>query len=145
MSGTRGFTLVEILVVLAILGITAAAVVPALARVTDEDGATRTARALEHVLMTARTTALERARLVDLTLVTEQGRWRMRFRDGTALDSGTIELEEGSRILGTVPRPTFRFAPNGVVDGDSLLVLGPGGARALVVDRWSGGIRVEPR
>lgn len=145
MRAHRGFTLVEILVVLAILGITAAAVVPALARATEEDSTTRAARELERVLIAARTAALERARPVDLTLLPEQGRYRTRLRDGAALDSGTIALDAGIRIRSAVSPQVFRFSPTGTVDGDSLLVLGTGGARVVLVDRWTGGIRVESR
>ena len=142
---TRGFTLVEVLVVIAILGITAAAVVPALARATTEDDVTRAARGFERVAVAARTTALERATPVELILVPESGRYWVRLVDGTAIDSGTIALENGTRVRSPVPRPQFRFGPLGTADGDSLLILGAGGAQALVLDRWTGGIRVETR
>jgi type II secretion system protein H len=147
---SRGFTLVEILVVLAILGITAAAVVPALARATEEDATTRTARAIERVLSAAQIRALERAAPLELVFVLDQGRWRIRDRDGATLDSGTIALDAGTRLQSSAPpappgRPSFRFGPTGAVDGDSLIVLGASGARAIVVDRWNGGIRVQAR
>jgi len=142
---TRGFTLVEVLVVIAIVGITAAAVVPALARATSEDDVTRAARSFERVAVAARTTALERAIAVDLSLVPESGRYWMRLVDGTAIDSGTIALEHGTRMRSPVPRPRFRFGSLGTADGDSLVILGASGAQALVLDRWTGGIRVEPR
>ena len=142
---TRGFTLVEVLVVIAILGITAAAVVPALARATTEDDVTRAASGFERVAVAARTTALERATPVDLILVPESGRYWVRLLDGATIDSGTIALEHGTRMRSPVPRPRFRFGPLGTADGDSLLILGAGGAQALVLDRWTGGIRVEAR
>jgi len=142
---SRGFTIVEILVVLAILGITAAAVVPALARATDEDDVTTTARAVERVLLAARTTALERAERVDVDLIVEPARYWVHTEDGASLDSGSIVLAGSSRIQSPLPRPQFRFGPTGIVDGDSLWVLGTAGARVLVIDRWTGAIRVAAR
>jgi prepilin-type N-terminal cleavage/methylation domain-containing protein len=144
---TRGFTLVEILVVLAILGITAAAVVPALARATTDDDVTRAARDFERVAVAARTAAIERATPVDVTVVLESGRYWVRLlgEGGATIDSGAIVLEHGTRLRSPVPRPRFRFGPLGTADGDSLIVLGASGARALVLDRWTGGIRVEAR
>jgi len=144
---SRGFTIVEILVVLAILGITAAAVVPALARATEEDDVTATARGVERVLLAARTTALERAARIDVELIPlpEAARYWVHTQGGALLDSGTIVLAGSSRIQSPVPRPRFRFGPTGIVDGDSLLVLGTAGARVLVIDRWTGAIRVDAR
>jgi len=141
----RGFTIVEILVVLAILGITAAAVVPALARATEEDDVTRTARAVEHVLVAARDRALAHAARVEVALIPEQGRYWIRDSGGQVLDSGTIALAGASRVQSGAVRPRFQFNADGTVDADSLLVLGAAGARALVIDRWSGAIRVDPR
>lgn len=140
----RGFTLVEILVVLAILGITAAAVAPALARVTADDPTSRTARAVEQLLSGAQTSALERATPLSLVM-TEQGRWWIRGSQDATIDSGTIMLAEGTRLQSPGARLTFRFSATGAVDGDSLAVIGPTGARALILDRWTGGIRVQAR
>lgn len=143
---TRGFTLLEILVVLAILGITAAAVVPALTRATEEDDVTRTARGVEALLIDARARALARAAPVEVELVPEQARYWMRAAgDGAILDSGTLVLAGGSRLHSAAARPLFRFGPTGLTDGDSLIVLGAAGARALFVDRWTGAIRVQAR
>ena len=145
MSRAPGFTLVEILVVLAILGITAAAVVPALARATEEDDVTRATRDVERILVAGRTAALERAAHVDVTFIPALGKYWTRTRDGNTLDSGTVALAGTSRLQSFVDRPRFQFGPAGTVDGDSLVVLGSAGARALVIDRWTGAIRVEPR
>jgi len=142
---SRGFTIVEILVVLAILGITAAAVVPALARATEEDDVTRTARDVERMLVAARDRALARAERVEVALIPEQGRYWIRGSDGQVLDSGVIAFAAASRVQSNAVRPRFQFNADGTVDADSLLVLGAAGARALVIDRWSGAIRVDPR
>ncbi|HEY6158228.1 MAG TPA: GspH/FimT family pseudopilin [Gemmatimonadales bacterium] len=144
----RGFTLAEMLVVLAILGITAAAVVPAFGRATQEDAVTRTARDLEGVLLHARATALARAVPVCVTLVPATGRyWTVFEADGgrPAIDSGAVALTGGVRLQSPGDRATVRFGPLGVVDGDSLMVLGPTGAWALVLDRWTGEVHVEAR
>ena len=140
----QGFTLVELLVVIAILGITAVAVAPALARATADDPTARAARAVEQLLSDAQTRALERATSLNLVM-TEQGRWWIRSAQDATIDSGTITLDEGTRLQSPAARPTFRFSATGAVDADSLVVIGPTGARALVVDRWTGGIRVQAR
>jgi prepilin-type N-terminal cleavage/methylation domain-containing protein len=143
-----GFTLAEVIVVLAILGITAAAVVPAFTRAIDDDPVTAAARAMEQVLDAARTTALTRSVGVRVTLVPETGRFWVYEEDRGAalpLDSGAVPLGPGVRLSSTTVRPTFWFSRIGVAEGDSLLVLGTSGARALVLDRWTGDARVEAR
>jgi len=140
----RGFTLVEVVVVIAILGITAAAVVPALARATTEDDLTRGARALGDVLDAARSRALERTRSVSVTLVPETGRYWV-SAGAEPLDSGILGLDPGVRLQSPAPRPSFRFDPLGTADGDSVLLVGPSGARALSLDRWTGALRAPAR
>jgi len=135
-------------VVLAILGITAAAVVPAFTRAIDEDPLSATARRLERILLDARATALTRAVPVRVVIVPETGRYVV-YEEGsgaaTTLDSGWVTLAPGLRLLSAAARPTIRFSPVGVVDGDSLLVLGSTGARALVISRWTGAVHAEAR
>jgi prepilin-type N-terminal cleavage/methylation domain-containing protein len=140
-----GFTLVEILIVLAILGITAAAVVPAFTRVAAEDDVTRASREIEAVLLRARATALDRATRVEVGFVPELGRYWIRDGGGEPIDSGTIVMPGGSRMSSNVARPRFYLSPAGVIDGDSIAVLGSGGARAISIDRWTGSIHVATR
>ncbi len=143
-----GFTLVEIVVVLAILALTAAAVVPAFTRAIDDDPVTAAARRLERILLDARATGLTRAVPVRVAIVPETGRYWV-FKevggDSTALDSGSLTLAPGLRLWSAAARPTIRFSPVGVVDADSLLVLGATGARALVIARWTGAVHADAR
>lgn len=145
MRSATGFTLVEVFVVLAILGITAAAVVPGLARATEEDDITRATGQLERILGAARVRAIEQAAVVTVTLIPENGRYWTRVGDGQPVDSGSIALDHGVRLQSAAPRPRFRFDPLGMADGDALLALGPTGARVLVLDRWTGDLRVQVR
>ncbi len=135
-------------VVLAILGITAAAVVPAFTRALDDDPVTAAARDLERTLLAARGTALARAVPIRVTLVPESGRYWVYEEASdarTVLDSGVVTLASGTRLWAAAVRPAIRFSPLGVADGDSLLVLGPAGARAIVVARWTGEVHAEAR
>jgi Tfp pilus assembly protein FimT len=135
-------------VVLAILGITAAAVVPAFTRALDDDPVTAAARDLERILLAARGTALARAVPVRVAIVPESGRYWVYEEASdalTALDSGSVTLDPGTRLWSAAVRPTIRFSPLGVADGDSLLVLGATGARAIVLARWTGDVHAEAR
>lgn len=139
----RGFTLVEVMVVIAILGITAAAVVPALARAAAEDDLTRSARIVGDLLEGARTRALEQATPVSVTLVPETGRYWVVV--GAMRDSGALALDPGVRLQAASPRPSVRFDPLGTADGDSVMLVGPSGARGLSLDRWTGALRAPAR
>ena len=143
-----GFTLVELVVVLAILGITAVAVVPAFTRAIEKDPVTAAAGSLERILLDARATALTRAVPVRVVIVPKTGRYVVYEEGGgaaIALDSGWVTLEAGLRLWSAAPRPTIRFSPVGVADGDSLLVLGATGARAIVLARWTGDVHADAR
>lgn len=147
-GGRVGFTLAEIIVVLAILGVTAAAVVPALTRAVDENPVTVAAKCLEQILLDARATALIRAIPLRVVIVPETGRYVVYEEGGEAaieLDSGWVTLAPGLRLWSAAARPTIRFSPEGVADGDSVLVLGANGARALVITRWTGVVHAEAR
>ena len=140
----RGFTLVEVVVVIAILGITAAAVVPALAKATTEDDLTRGIRVFGEVLDAARAQALRQATSVSVTFVPETGHYWV-SAGAEPLDSGILGLDPGVRLQSPALRPSFRFDPLGTADGDSVLLVGPSGARALSLDRWMGALRAPAR
>lgn len=141
---SRGFTLVEVLVVLVILGIAAAVVVPALPRIVEEDPLARSAEDVTLLLRRARRTALERGAPVALTVdaesdrywveIYDQGEWRPLVADEVVLSpSVSLTAEAG--------QARFVFRPNGSAQSDPLGVRDGGRGTAIAVDPWLGDAR----
>ena len=86
-----------------------------------------------------------RAVPVELAFVPETDRHWIRLGDGVTLDSGVITSDGSVRLWSSAPRPRIRFNAVGTVDGDTLGLLGPSGAAAVLIDRWTGSIRVDSR
>lgn len=169
MTGRAGFTLVEVVVVVLVLGIVAAVATPGLPELghTESDAVGRAVA----VLGEARRRAARRGRPVEL--VVEAGRYTMRLagseeaperawsesvartpgdprgRDGTAADAPGRVLASGrlDPSVRVVPAArtgwtAFRFRPDGRARGPRLrLRTGAGRVVALAVRPWSGRVR----
>jgi prepilin-type N-terminal cleavage/methylation domain-containing protein len=141
----HGFTLAEIIVVLALLGIVAAVAVPAFTRLDATDAATGAAGDVVRLLRAARRVALEHSTSATVVLEPASGRYWLAMGDSApGSDSGTLALPAGV-TLGPAPRARFVFEPNGAAIGDSLLVRGPERAAFVTVDRWTGDVGIGSR
>lgn len=137
----RGFTLLEVIVVLAILALTAGVVAPAVFRATREDDLTRATGQVTTLLARARLTAVERGTPVSVTIAPESGEYAVMIERGDTsalLERGRLDWGGGARLVSTARRPRFRFDPLGTAEGDSLSVLGSTGHRIVALDRWTG-------
>ncbi|MFW5947891.1 MAG: pilus assembly FimT family protein [Gemmatimonadota bacterium] len=135
-----GYTLVEVMVVLAILGVMAAAAVPALGVWLDRDPTP--AEAVAGLLRDARARALHAARPVTVTLG-PAGEW-VAVSENTPLAEGRLTLNDAA-ISGPPGSPQIRvrFGPSGGADGGPVVVLR--GERSAVVraDRWTGEVTID--
>lgn len=137
-----GTTLVEILVVLALLGIVAGVVTPALPRVTS-DPAERAAGSVLELLRATRNRALREGQQYEVIVTPRERRmWVMR----EAADSGAQATLAGSisddvRVDAASDRIRFVFPSAGVAADDSLVVRSSERSIVILVDPWTG----EPR
>ena len=139
-STRRGFTLLEVLVVLALLAITAAAAVPAFLsdhdRGPEREGATALAAALTRV----RDGARESGKQATLILSPSDGRIWLVWRDSTVIErlplAAGVELatQRGDRV-------ECRFDPAGTATPFSVTVRGHVSV-AVEVAGWSGEITI---
>jgi prepilin-type N-terminal cleavage/methylation domain-containing protein len=136
----RGFTLLEMSIVLAVMAISALLVAPALSRM-GQGKPPGVGDDVVKLLADARQIAIDRNETVTLRLDPVSGR----YRADTVGVSGSGELGEGTMTLGAqealvtdLPRLVYVFHPTGATLADTVLVRGAGAAALVWVDPWSG-------
>lgn len=152
-----GHTLTEMLVALAILGVSAGAVVPALVSARSESGVTRASRALVELLHHTRARAADLG--VVVTLVVDPGSGRGWIAEGSdaplVQDSMAVSLVAvlaDARKAGDVvtiaadrARARWTFTPSGLAFGGPVVVYDATHSVIVGVDRWTGEVHAQPR
>ena len=140
----RGFTLLELLVVLVLLAITAAAAVPAFLGDAARSPEQRIAVALAERLIAVRDAARESGSAATLVLSLTDGRYWITTRDSAT--SGVLPVTDGVTIAGDGAaggaRIELRFEPTGPTTAVAVTVHG---SRTVTVrtQAWTGEISVD--
>ncbi len=132
-----GFTLIELIVVLAIAGLLVALVPPLFSKVLSGVELRATARELAAALRYARGRAVLQQRDALLTLDTERRRYRVSGRKGLGRIDRGIELKmvaARSQQTGR-DRASIRFFPDGSNTGGQI-TLSDGGSRYVIDVNW---------
>lgn len=146
--GGRGYTLIEVVVVLAVAALSAAVVVPSLGAVLDPEPRA-TAEAIAEAYRRARELATSRATLATVTLDLRTGSWRLfegsTGRPSSAVAGGDVLPDRSdTRITGTGGGPAVvRFDARGRAWGPVLVVRRESRRRHVSVDVWTGTVRVR--
>jgi len=136
-----GFTLVEVVVVLALLGIMAAVAVPAFRSLASEDDLTRSANEVAAVLRSAHMTALQRGIGVTVLLDAERGRYWIESEADSAWSqsaTGTFALAAGVVLSADAPRIRWTFDWFGAGNREEVAVRSGTDVRLVGVDQWTG-------
>lgn len=145
--GSQGLTLVELLVVLAIIGLATAVAVPNLGTVIRRSSASSPGEELAHVLRSVRSEAARRGRTVCLELNTVSREFRVVVRDG----AGDSLLKLGAlKGAWAVPEMAAR-GPGALICYDPLGPAVPSGrwsiaddeSTVLEIDGWDGSVSVD--
>lgn len=141
-----GFTLLEIVIVLILMGITGAVVLPALLRAATPNSADTMAAPLVQLLQSAQRAATARDVAVTVTLDPVTAAYRAEA-DGadSALAAGVLPLAATVRLTADSVRARFLFWPDGSAYGDSLMVRNGATTVVVRVDPWNGAVSAVPR
>ena len=134
----------ELVVVMAILGIAIAAVVPATRRSASEDAAQAAATELYSLLSGARRLAVERSTPVTVILDPDSGRYWIVEGGVDSLVTGLLDLESDITLIAPEPRVHVRFEPDGPARADPLVLEARGVRLSLRIDRWTGEVGLAP-
>lgn len=143
-AATRtGFTLVEMVVVVAILGVVAGVTVPALHDAQARTPLDQTASEIARILARARRTAVERATPATMVVDPANKRYWLRLDDTVIADA--LSARPGVTIDASSPRLAIRFVPTGEAQGDTITVRWNGHVATIGADGWTGDVRVDAR
>jgi len=146
-GGKAGFTLIEILVVLAIMVVLAAVVAPFGARPRERAALAKDAREIAEALRLTRSRAIVTNRPMVFLVDVRQRLYRAggatvpaSWPSGTRLALTTTEDQELSDAVGTI-----RFYPDGSSTGGGVAIAGAGGRYYVLVDWLTGGVTIHER
>jgi type II secretion system protein H len=143
--GRLGFTLVEMVVVIAILGIVTAVTLPSF-RSDNDDAVTVASRTLTAFMSRARQTSIDRGEPITVILEPASARyWVMESASAgdSLLASGLLELPADAQLIAAEPRLHYTFLPSGRAYGEPLTLRLSSHAAVISVDRWMGDARAE--
>ncbi|HEU5185071.1 MAG TPA: type II secretion system protein [Gemmatimonadaceae bacterium] len=155
--GHAGHTLTEMLVALAILGVSLGAVVPALVSARGEDGVTRASRTLAELLHHTRARAADLGVVVTLVVDPASGRgWIAEGSDAPLVqDSMAVSLvavladaRNAGEVVGIASdraRVRWTFTPSGLAFGEPVVVYDATHSVIVGVNRWTGEVHAQPR
>lgn len=142
----KGFSLTELIVVLALLGVMAGAVAPAVVRTVTRSPGEQVVASIADTIRAVRREALQRGQPASLTVEPKTGRfWIVLERPPRAdsLREGKWTLPPGTTLLHHRDRAQMRFAPAGMLRADSLVVRSDESIRIIAVAQWSGAVTVR--
>jgi general secretion pathway protein H len=145
-TSQSGFTLLELVVVLVIVGMLSAVTIPAFSAGPPDDPAAVGASEVVSLLRTARSRALTHAQSVTLRIDARARMFTLATETDDSIEQiaeGIITLPQGTTLGATASSALFRFAATGAARGDTLFVRGDGPAVAVWVDRWTGAPHVR--
>jgi prepilin-type N-terminal cleavage/methylation domain-containing protein len=141
----RGFTLVELLTVLLLLGVIAAVVVPELSG-GMRSGAAVAAREVEATYRLARDASAERGVPVTVTLELATGAYVVRTAAGDEVERGAVTRRSGVRLAGGRDGwVVARFSPLGRARAERLVVADDEESYDVTVHPWTATIEAQRR
>lgn len=131
---TRGYSLMELVVVLAILAVAAAVVAPAVGRTADDVRVRAELAGLAAFLRTAREQAVARQQAIAVTLDPEARVLLLRRsgREGETGVQASLAVSALLRVEADPAMPRLTFLPHGMSSGARFLIEAPG-SRAYVI------------
>ncbi len=142
----RGFTLLEVIVVVALLGVVAGVTLPALAGNPEATARGTVVAGLLGLLEQTRRIALERGTQSQLHLDLATGSYVVtvgRGRTRASAAEGRLPVPSGTTIHGPNGGYVGVFGPTGVAAAESLAVTAGGQTDVILVDPWTGVARVR--
>jgi general secretion pathway protein H len=131
---TRGYSLMELVVVLAIVAVATAVVAPAVGRTADDVRVRAELAGLAAFLRTAREQAVTRQQALEVTLDPEAQIMRVRRpgRDDETRAQASRAVSSLLRVASDPARPRLTFLPHGMSSGARFTIEAPG-PRAYVI------------